>query len=1188
VEHDTSSSTFATQQPLLSVGVPVKLSTARLLAAHIRRAVCGSSLACPQLDTLLGFSGETWSKSLFLQRMLLVEDTSMPQPAPPDAALWARPWVWCNASRCSGSIAKAAWKQASAREGLCAAAISANAAASALPVHFCEIDAHTAATCRKVKEWQNRASGIICRALGFAQCQKSAWFYSPTRYSSSNGEFVHDTVQTFYESIAPGACEVGQLQAAQIASNEELMGKCAAMKMVPVKDILVILRTIKSLVIELLYYATQTVMQLVWMLAGLFTMQMQIIERAGDMMMKYIGQLFLKIAAILSQVARMVFQVVFGQGTPKAIVKIVQFLCKAMNWIKRHIIGTAKWNGVMCVIVNYIATICEFVASILMVLMKINILGFRPFQYVLFVQYNLFNGLAKIFANLLPCTEEGMQTCDFDELFEEEVREGTLPSTTRCFSTYGTFFGDTTPLSCTAADTCVRSLVDRTLVVCGSCDTLPATTRFACSPITKTCQCNVPIRETTLCSANEDCYADASCAWVSDDYDATFGSVPCAVCTDSKMCFMQAGHASGYCACSLHPVVFATCTAAQVGHTPMLPYDSMCLHTTDVRFRSSSAFRLAYDQLVAVPCADVNPAFAFCVVVSVSSAETRHLVVSSVITGARSRRLLAHADLTGNSTHNVLCKDALDGGALPATRLACVETHRFSVQTVRLLGMSQVLPECIFCSVDDFMHAVLENPLLIPVLGAHPGRLAHVVGRHTPVRHVMRALDALRATVRVLAMDVHVNDTSKVLVELARFLDNRTAARSLLSLAETRPISALSDAFKAQGAAFGARFDEMKRVQRAYAQTLSALLAYEPDSTYASSLWDDSAVRPLGSSSQDVCTPLIDLVRLAKEACTSTKAYFTQKPPQLPLGGLRKAWPSFRRSTTDTQEQALWDPTLDSITASAIWVVRASMAVLRIDTANVRGFAESFVGAARDALNCDLLQVQTCSAWTVRLLDGTVVVLCYALLVYFVMSALGLSLIAVLLWPVVPLAVLYLCYGYSPACVPLVPTCFLLDLYTSLEQLLPKRLVIPYTLFRQGVSSEGIARCQSLLTMECLTSCSKPPFEYQDWKWVLAWGAAEVGPSLYRPLETMLVATGFADELPVRILQKENVLLISDDATVYANRICAFVSLYKLIPLLFASFMALGTVFALTRLLLSVVFALVLLVNSVLISVFTQ
>jgi len=261
----------------------------------------------------------------------------------------------------------------------------------------------------------------------------------------------------------------------------------------------------------------------------------------------------------------------------------------------------------------------------------------------------------------------------------------------------------------------------------------------------------VPRRDTSLCSANADCYGAESCAWVSDEYETTFGSLPCAQCTDSKMCFLQPGRAAGYCACSLHPVDFATCTAAQVGCTPMLPYDAMCLHTSDVRFRSSSAFRLSYDQLQAVPCGDVNPAFAFCVLVAVGGGETRHLVVSSAVTGARSRRLLSLAELSGNVTRSALCKDALDGAALPATRLTCAETYAFSVETVRLLGMSAVLPECIFCSVEDLMHALLENPLLIPVLGAHPVRLAHILRRH----NVMRVLNALRATVRVLAMDVH-------------------------------------------------------------------------------------------------------------------------------------------------------------------------------------------------------------------------------------------------------------------------------------------------------------------------------------------------------------------------------------------------------------------------------------------------
>ena len=96
-----------------------------------------------------------------------------------------------------------------------------------------------------------------------------------------------------------------------------------------------------------------------------------------------------------------------------------------------------------------------------------------------------------------------------------------------------------------------------------------------------------------------------------------------------------------------------------------------------------------------------------------------------------------------------------------------------------------------------------------------------------------------------------------------------------------------------------------------------------------------------------------------------------------------------------------------------------------------------------------------------------------------------------------------------------------------------------------------------------------------------------MGQDLYKPVEALLLASGFADDLPVRILQKQNVL-VADDATVYANRICAFISLYKLIPLLFLSFLALITFFALTRILLSVLFALMILVGSVFILIFTE
>jgi len=1190
VRRDGSSETLTPTRHLMSVGVPVQLSTARVIAGHIRHAVCGTLASCPQLEALLSFGPETWEKSGFLRSMLNVSFADH-VAAPDDSALWERPWVWCNGSSCQGSIAKDTWLQPKTREQVCAASVTASVASSKLPVHFCLIDAGTAETCRRVLEWQSSASSIICRALGFPQCQEDAHYYAPTTYSSSNGEFVHDTVQAFYDGIDADACAVDltDTQREQMASNERTMQKCASQSLVPLRLALQIVRTIKTIIIELLYYAVQAVLQLAWMIVGMLTMNTDVIERAGDKLLMYVGLYIEKIAAIMAQLARMIFKVVFGRGIPKQITAMVKFLCQFMNMVNRYIIGTSKTNGVLCFLTNAQAEIAFLIADVLKHLMDISILGAKPFEAILKVPYSIVMFLGKMLANMLACSEDAIKDCNFDDTEEDNASPGALPTSTRCFSTYATFYGDANPLSCTAADTCDTSLVDRTLRVCGSCQQAASgipTTRFACSPITKQCTCNVPVLGTTQCSANADCYDDQACRWIDGDFVRTFGSIPCSDAgANSRMCFLEEGRATAYCAVAIHSVEFATCTDEQLGQTVQLPVDAMCLHTRDTGFARSNAFVLSYDELMTVPCNDVVAANAFCV--SLRDGAAANYIVASSIAGVRTRRLLAHSELAGNITRSALCRDALDGDSLPATRRACAAAYEYSSGTVRLLGMRDVLPECMFCSVDDFMHAVLENPLLIPVLGAHPVRLAHIVGRHTPLHHVMKALAALRTTVRLLSMDVQPNRTSKLLVDLAAFLDNRTASRSLLSLAESQPVSSLSDFFAAQGASFAAKFDEMKRVQRAYAQTLSSLLRYEPDSTYASSLWDDSVVRP-GRPTADVCTPLIDFVRLVKEASASTKAYYTQPPPAVPHHGIDKAWPSFRRHSEYTPEQPQWDPSLDAVTATAVWCVRAGMAALRIDTANTQGFFASMIDLLQNAVKCDLRQVQTCSAWTVRLFDGVFVVTCYALCAYFVMSAFGFSLVAIMLLPTVPLAAMYVCYGYSPACLPLVPTCFLLDLYTSLELFFPRRLYVPYALFRKGVSAEGIGACEALLTMNCLTSCSLPPFEYQDWKWVLAWAAAEVGPGLSKPVEALLLASGFADDLPVKIMQKRNVFAMADDATVYANRICAFVSLYKIIPLLFISFLVLVTLFALSRLMLSVLFALMVLLVSVFVSVFTQ
>jgi len=243
----------------LSVGRPVKLSTARLLAVHLRRAVCGGNASCPELLTKLDIPLADWTRDSFLAAALRPPDiANLTAKAPNDTALWARPWVWCvKDGVCSGRVERATWIDPHTRGATCSDAMQQAAAEGALPVHFCTVDAQSERTCAKVAEWQLEISRILCRALGFAECQERAHVYAPTTYSVSNGEFVHDTVRAFYDnSGVECAVELSDDQLKQKVSNDNLKERCASTSLVPLRTALRKLREIKTLAIELVFYVS--------------------------------------------------------------------------------------------------------------------------------------------------------------------------------------------------------------------------------------------------------------------------------------------------------------------------------------------------------------------------------------------------------------------------------------------------------------------------------------------------------------------------------------------------------------------------------------------------------------------------------------------------------------------------------------------------------------------------------------------------------------------------------------------------------------------------------------------------------------------------------------------------------------------------------------------------------------------
>ena len=1195
---DRAGTTTPMQAKPLSVGQPVKLSTARIVAAHIRRVLCGGNATCPALERVTATPAGNWRRNTVLRDILVPPDT-VEEPSPPDdSMLWARSWVWCEKGEtCAGSVSKADWLDADRRTDACARVVLQESTSAGMPVHFCLIDDTTEAICRKVVEWNSEITFIICRALGFAECQDDGYFYAPTTYSVSNGEFVHDTVQEFYSGLDSSRCAVtlSDAQNEQKMSNEALKHKCASSALVPLREALYLMRGIKTLLVELYFYAAGAFSQLgllvVYML-GKFENRMALIDAASDKILQYIELFILQIIEIMSELARVIFTVIFGQGFPKKIVTILETLCAFTNWVNREIVGKSTTDGVLCTVFNWLGDIYGVLADVLQTVMKVSFLGISPFNGLLTLPFKALTFISEAFKNALPCNEDNQMQCDFSDEYDDDSTLGELPVATRCFSTYSTYFGEGMQLSCSAADTCNGNLAGTAdLEVCGSCPTSPGTNRFSCSPVTKICTCNVPVLGRTLCHANEDCYtSDSSCLYLDDEFKPGWGSVPCTLCDSAKMCFLQDGETTGQCACGLNRVNFASCNPDDKGKTVVLKVDDMCLHTRDVHFSITNAFTQSYDNMLAVPCARVNPASTYCTVVT--DRPGLAFMVSANVLGSGRRRLLALDGLTSNMTHSAVCKDALESTAMPAMRQACVDAYHYSIETAGLLQMPGELPECMFCSVADFMAAVLRNPLLIPVLGVHPSRLVRIVMRHTPFRHVAESFAALRVMVRVLKMDMDANESSPVLRDMLTFADrhissvpNRTEARQLLSA---------SDAIVAGGAEFVSKFGEMLRAHDDYTAVFSSYWDYDVKTHYTTELWNRNVFKPAAAGV--ACPPLLELLEFVQSVAADTRAYYQQPSPAPPPQSLRDAWPVVTRSADPvTQAAPDWDNTLDVVSASATWAMRRLASTVGLTTHLVHDIITSMVREAQLAMVCDLRAVQTCSAWTVRLQDGVLVVTLYTVLAGFVLSVLNLSplmyitLMAVEMFVLFPTAVMYICYGYSPFCWPLLPTCMIADVYSMIEEVFPRVLTVPYVMYARTVSTPArLEACNVLLRVDCLTPCSDEPFDYNDWQDILAWGAAELDVGAVDAAVQSVASIGLLPQMAKKAQTKRNVYLFADASTISANRICAFTNAYKAIPVLLCVLLGASMVFAVVRILMTFVYATVAIFASLAVSIFTQ
>jgi hypothetical protein len=155
---------------------------------------------------------------------------------------------------------------------------------------------------------------------------------------------------------------------------------------------------------------------------------------------------------------------------------------------------------------------------------------------------------------------------------------------------------------------------------------------------------------------------------------------------------------------------------------------------------------------------------------------------------------------------------------------------------------------------------------------------------------------------------------------------------------------------------------------------------------------------------------------------------------------------------------------------------------------------------AKDMLMCDFESVMLCSRHNRRIFVSLVISYIFYLVISTLMGFVGLKGVANITFYLIPFITLWLAYGLSPMCLPMIPTCILSDIIESVQIIMPAKITWPDTLqIYPGCLGPkwydpnatvipppqfaNITRGSSA----CMLSCRGPPFYFLSWESSLAW-----------------------------------------------------------------------------------------------------
>jgi hypothetical protein len=581
-QHNTSVKSMPA--PEVGYGRPFKWETARMLAGDLRFFLCSNATECPHIQA------DVWTLEHFLQRYfkapadLLANVSVKPNTSslediirehdhrhaseavegyvdPYEKYLWEQEaWVICtqNGSNCSGTMSKSQWMDD--RVGQCSSNVASfldeNPESLAINIDLCNINGQMDSVCKDMLNSILRISNINCMLSGKDTCLEKSFFYTPALFSSSNQQFIRDTVNTFYQRFDAGVCAADSRTKDLMAQNSMMASKCAAVALEPLRKGLIGARDVVDMVMNILFdilMITTDLMQLI--VAGAESAQVLTQD-----IFYWFQQLIFDMGRSLEQIGNVIYQALL-EVSPlgSSFRNIVEVICSFVEFLMNTV-----WTNFLCYIMKILVPIVSdalvillgFIQAVINVISAIaslfnqKVAGADAILEATRVIYKVRNF---VMSNM-QCGKNYNFNCVLKS--SNSTQSPSLPVATRCWAGFQPDASDASILSCTRADTCYQEGLSGTgasvPIVCDACprtvaeDFLPC----ACSPLTKRCTCGVQKYERTRCTTHEQCYSGvqgASCMRVSTPFSKAYSTVPCKQCPTQPVCIVTSGSSPGKC-----------------------------------------------------------------------------------------------------------------------------------------------------------------------------------------------------------------------------------------------------------------------------------------------------------------------------------------------------------------------------------------------------------------------------------------------------------------------------------------------------------------------------------------------------------------------------------------------------------------------------------------------------------------